>query len=163
MKYKFLITIATPDQWKSCKKLRLTSLKGSEARFFNSSPKLIYQYESMGEKEYKEAFFGENKFTVLVWIEGEAVGMGRGCLQDDGIWHIYNLYIKPSFRRYGIGTSLLGYILGEIICRGGKKMKTFIHYKNQHSKYVFKKFGFSQASVISVFWSSFVPFQKIIK
>jgi ribosomal-protein-alanine N-acetyltransferase len=72
---------------------------------------------------------------------GKAVGYG-GMWQvfDEG--HITNIAVHPEFRKIGIASSILKYMIGESIKKGVKRMTLEVRSSNVSALRLYQKYGF---------------------
>ncbi len=74
-------------------------------------------------------------------FEGKAIGYG-GMWQvfDEG--HITNIAIHPEFRRIGVGSSILEYMIGEAVKKGIQRMTLEVRKSNESALKLYQKYGF---------------------
>ncbi|HEY7466392.1 MAG TPA: GNAT family N-acetyltransferase [Dehalococcoidia bacterium] len=77
------------------------------------------------EGQIREALFGERPAAeaVIAWVDGEAAGWALWFQNfstwtgKPGLW-LEDLFVRPRFRRQGIGRALLAYLAGLCVERG---------------------------------------------
>ncbi len=142
------VKITTPDEWEECKKLRIESITGPEARMMGLTPEKENAEINQSEEEWRQEANSETMFSVLAYNGGVAVGLGRTREVEKGIWRVRNGYVKPEFRNMGVQQKMLALRLKEIIERGGIKAITGIRPDNIVSIHNTEKFGFKKIGLI---------------
>ncbi len=124
-------------------------------------------------KTYQE-FFGEGDFshlgntvtgyfsqdTPLWWVETEAkaanpvacLWFGNAVDQRDGsrYTHIFLLYVKPAYRRQGIGSALMVSVQDWAKRRGDYKIGLQVFCENQPAINLYSRLGFQTKSYLMV-------------
>lgn len=140
------IELASPDEWESCKKIRIKSLNSEDIdKLAGSNKSLKEQLEieiAKTAEDWKSDLSDINKMTYLSKNGNEIIGIGRAKkLNEKGSWEMYNAYLKKEFQHKGFGKKMFAIRLREIIKRGGKKAVLCIKFDNQESMSVAKYFG----------------------
>ena len=154
-KLQVKVELATPENWKECKRLRLLELTGEDAEMFGAGPKhpeKLEEEQKRGEKEWREDLSPENKdvFFVLSWKGPNAVGLGRASQRGEGVWRMAWGYTEKSFRKQGFGTKNFALRLKNIIERGGKKVTIGVKANNKDSISLAKSFDFKTDDTIPI-------------
>ncbi|MGJ4943414.1 N-acetyltransferase family protein [Bradyrhizobium sp. HKCCYLS1011] len=109
--------------------------------------KLSHEVEAT-EAEIAAALFGENPrlFCDLAEWNGEVAGFAAWFVNFStfaGRHGIYleDLYVRPAFRRNGIGQALLGYLAQQCIARGWARLQWSVLDWNAPSIAFYKSFG----------------------
>src|SRR3989344_5081058 len=81
------VEMAKPEDWETCKVLKLESLKGKDAYKFGVTPdnkeERIKKEEDKGEQEWKDRLVGDNVFGVLAWSGTIPMGIGLVKARED--------------------------------------------------------------------------------
>ena len=67
--------------------------------------------------------------------------------------HINNLAVLPQFRRTGIGSMLLTFVLKKGVELGAKRATLEVRRSNEAAKALYERFGFSVAGVRAAYYS----------
>ena len=67
--------------------------------------------------------------------------------------HINNLAVLPQFRRTGIGSMLLTFVLNKGVELGAKRATLEVRRSNEAAKALYERFGFSVAGVRAAYYS----------
>jgi ribosomal protein S18 acetylase RimI-like enzyme len=147
------IELATPDDWESCKRMRVELLSSSDASMIvnvkSEIDKKLKKEEVKKEKEWKEELSDKNKFTFLSKNGSEVIGMGRAKQKKKGTWVLYSGYIRKEFQGKGIGKRMFALRLKEIINRGGIKALVGVRINNDKSMNIAKYFDFKTKNILS--------------
>jgi len=100
--------------------------------------------KNKSEQEWRAESNSDTMFSVLAWNDSEAIGLARAKQEEEKVWRIRNGYVKPEFRKMGIGQKMFALRLGEIKRRGATKVRTGIKPDNVASLHVAEKFGFKK-------------------
>ncbi len=146
-KFMFQVSIATPNDWQECKRVRELAITGDDASMFNATPESVAFEQAKTEEEWKTDLSSNERFYVLSRSGGEAIGMGRATeikSLGEGTWGIFNGYVRPEFRGNHVAQEMFVTRLREIQNRGGKFVVTYIHEDNEKQMNLIKKFGFEK-------------------
>ena len=138
--------IARPEDWEKLRDLRLAILD-SDGEVAASSEKEILKIKKRTDQEWKNVFFGEGRFSVLVSSGSETAGMGRAN-KYQGHWYLFNLGVKKEFRGIGLGATITALRLQEIGARGGKEVYAFVKDGNIESIKNAESFGFRRINTL---------------
>lgn len=146
------VRLASPKDWKECKKLRVMVIKGKDAEMFGITPEereeIIKEEEAEDEKEWEEKLLGSDAFGVLAWNGSNPIGIGLAKKREEkGDWYIYSGYVKPDSRG-GVGKKMFSMRLEEIRKRGGKKVMLGVKAINKISISIAESFGFKKAEYV---------------
>src|SRR2546427_13295556 len=67
--------------------------------------------------------------------------------------HINNLAVKPEFRRRGIATELLTYVLNHGQARGARRATLEVRRSNDPARLLYERFGFSVAGLRRAYYT----------
>jgi len=82
----------------------------------------------------------------VVELEGAVVGYGGYWkIQDEA--HLVTFAIHPSYRRRGLGKTLLAYILKDVRQKGIKKVTLEVRKSNIPAQNLYEKFGFKKIAI----------------
>jgi len=140
------IKLATPEDWQKCRDLRLEAITGEDREMFGLTPEEETIEKNKSEQEWRAESNSDTMFSVLAWNDAEAIGLARAKQEEEKVWRIRNGYVKPEFRKMGIGQKMFALRLGEIKRRGATKVRTGIKPDNVASLHVAEKFGFKKVS-----------------
>jgi len=146
------VGLATPEDWQTCKELRLSSLTGPGGRMLGVTPELIQKLMDQTEQEWREETESRTMFSVLAKSGDMSVVLGRVRQEGEGLWRVRNAYVKPGFEGLGVQSKMIALRLREIIKRGGIKAITGIHVDNVISIHNAEKFGFKITEKIDENW-----------
>lgn len=68
--------------------------------------------------------------------------------------HINNLAVSPEFRRQGIATTLLNYVLGESARLGAQRATLEVRRSNEAARRLYAQLGFSAAGVRRAYYTN---------
>ena len=92
----------------------------------------------------------ENKGVSVCYLacdaRGEAVGFCSFWRVLDEL-HINNLAVRPDFRRQGVATRLLAFVLAEGARLGAKRATLEVRRSNDAARLLYERFGFRVAGV----------------
>ena len=117
-----------------------------EASFTNPWTKAMYLAEL------------ENKGISYCYV-AKAGGPGGAIVGFCSFWrvldelHINNLAVLPAFRRIGVGSVLLGYVLQQGAALGAKRATLEVRRSNDPARLMYERFGFSVAGVRKDYYS----------
>lgn len=140
------VKLATQEDWKTCKDLRLEAITGEDAEMFPLTPEEMETEKNKTEQEWRKESLSDEMFSVLAWNGSEPIGLGRVKEEEKGIWRMRNGYVKKEFRNKGIAQKMFVARLNEIIKRGGTKVKIGIKPGNDVSIHIAEKFGFKRVA-----------------
>lgn len=107
----------SPDGWEKCRDLRLKAVT-LEPQAFANTPKSIQDTpEAEWRKYLSNTWQGNGKEVYFAKVDGQVVGMAGVYrlpperAKEGHIASIEAVYVKPGFRRQGIGTELILKIL----------------------------------------------------
>ena len=146
-KFEFQVSIATPDEWQDCKRVRELAITGDDAKMFNATPESVAYEQAKTEAEWKADLSSDERFYVLSRNGSEAIGMGRATeikSLGDGTWGAFGGYVRPEFRGKHVAQEMFVTRLREIQHRGGKFVITYVHQDNEKQMNMIKKFGFEK-------------------
>lgn len=140
-KLQIEIRLAGPKDWQAYKELRLEAINGPDENMFG--PVQASRDRLKSDQDWQNDLLPSlDKFTVLLWINGKAVGIGLARKRNnEDTWFLNSGYIKPEFRG-GLGRKLLASRLDEIEKRGGYKVDVLIRVNNAKSIHLCESFGF---------------------
>jgi ribosomal-protein-alanine N-acetyltransferase len=78
--------------------------------------------------------------------EGRAVGFCSFWRILDEL-HINNIAVLPPFRRLGVATALLTYVLSEGVALGARRATLEVRRSNDTARLLYERFGFTVAGV----------------
>jgi ribosomal-protein-alanine N-acetyltransferase len=78
--------------------------------------------------------------------EGRAVGFCSFWRVLDEL-HINNIAVLPPFRRAGVATTLLQYVLAEGVALGARRATLEVRRSNDRARLLYERFGFTVAGV----------------
>lgn len=100
-----------PDKWDEYKKIRLEALE-TDPQAFGSA---FEEEEKLTEEEWRRRIQG----VLFAFFDGQIVGIASVVFQNrvkiGHIANIYGVYVKPAFRRKGVGKKLLEAALEEVM------------------------------------------------
>jgi GNAT superfamily N-acetyltransferase len=111
--------------------LRIESARPEDVPLVLELIRELAEYEQEAESarategQIREALFGERPAAeaVIAWVDGEAAGWALWFQNfstwtgKPGLW-LEDLFVRPRFRRQGIGRALLAYLAGLCVERG---------------------------------------------
>jgi [ribosomal protein S18]-alanine N-acetyltransferase len=68
--------------------------------------------------------------------------------------HINNLAVGPPYRRRGIGTALMGYVLDEGVRLGARRATLEVRRSNDAARRLYEQLGFSAAGVRPAYYTN---------
>ncbi|MFA6353797.1 MAG: GNAT family N-acetyltransferase [Candidatus Paceibacterota bacterium] len=138
------VEIAKREDWEELKKLRLFAIKSKDGHFFGVTDKSVKEEETQSEEAWNKYFFDNNGFVAISRYGSEIVGMGMAFKNNDeeNFWRMRSNYLKPEFRKMGLGLKMFATTLNEIRKSGGKKVSLNIEVGNKESMGIALKFGF---------------------
>lgn len=104
--------------------------------------------EAWVEETMTEMFSQLGSYLVLAYEGPEAAGMG--CLHEigDEMGEIVRLYVRPAFRRKGIGREILECLLQEARSMGYTKIRLGTNTKfMKAAQYLYRSYGFREIAV----------------
>ncbi|MDE2399428.1 MAG: GNAT family N-acetyltransferase [Patescibacteria group bacterium] len=140
------IEMATKEDWETYKALKLASIDASDdIEMLGMTQKDIETQKNKTDEGWKTELAPNNlKFILLAFNGPEAIGAisAKQVEAEDKIWYIYGSYIKPEFRRMGLGENILAICLDDIELRGGTKATMRVNEKNEKQFNLIGKFFF---------------------
>jgi [ribosomal protein S18]-alanine N-acetyltransferase len=98
----------------------------------------------------------ENKGVSFCYLakrdDGQAVGFCSFWRVLDEL-HINNIAVLPEFRRHGIATALLTYVLAEGVRLGAKRATLEVRRSNDQARALYERFGFTIAGVRQAYYT----------
>ena len=67
--------------------------------------------------------------------------------------HINNLAVRPEWRRHGIGSMLLDFVLEKGVELGARRATLEVRRSNEQARLLYERFGFSVAGVRTAYYS----------
>ena len=126
--------------------LRLEAISNPEdAEMLGFSEKEQNEQRKRSREQWKEDLNPERGFVILAWNKSKPIAMGRAILTTaPGEWVMGPDYVKPEFRKLGIGKALSAQRVDEIRRAGGKKIYAYIKANNPGSLAIAKSLGFEK-------------------
>jgi len=146
------VEIATGKDLLALRDLRLLAIQSKDGHVFAATRESVEREMALTEEKWREYFFSNNGFVSVSRYGAEIVGMNLAFEKapEENLWRMRALYIKPEFRKMGIGVRMFSMGLREIIRLGGKKVSANIEVGNKDSWNLVTKFGFKKVSSGSV-------------
>lgn len=138
---KIEVKLATQDDWKACKDLRLESIT-LYPEVYGLTEEEFEEENNQSDEEWKKETDSETMFSVLAWDGSKAVGLGRTRRINNNSWFIRNGYVKKEFWGRGLQPRMIALRLLEITKRGGIKAITGVKVDNNKSIKNLESFGF---------------------
>lgn len=82
--------------------------------------------------------------SAVAMDKRQIIGLSYALRQKDNGYHIDVLWVKKGYRRAGIGTELLRYLVDKVKMRHAKKIELNVNIKNKKAYNLYKKFGFNR-------------------
>ena len=139
--------IATINDLSDCIKIRLAAISGKDRKYFGASSDEMERTE----EDWKDFFFGENRFTYLFFIDSKVKGISMAKKKPNGTWWIFSVYVLDEEQGKGIGKEMLEFSLKETEKQGGEIIRAGIANKNKRSLHVFRSFGFKPVNKFKQF------------
>ena len=91
-----------------------------------------------------EEFFPPNGGLVLAVVDSEVVGVG--CLKSNGerTGQIKHFYVRPQFRRRGLGRKLLGNLVEQSVSMGHTVLRLDTGWFMEAAQALYRSFGFTE-------------------
>ncbi|NLL01121.1 MAG: ribosomal protein S18-alanine N-acetyltransferase [Clostridiales bacterium] len=94
-----------------------------------------------------------NNHYLVAIIEGRIVGYcGYWGIAGEG--YIYNVAVKPSHRRHGIGFRMLEELITQAKARGISSLTLEVRKSNMSAIILYKKLGFTEAGIRKEFYTN---------
>lgn len=101
---------------------------------------------------FRESISEPSNHYLVAIAEGRVVGYcGYWGVAGEG--YIYNVAVKASFRRQGIGLSMLKELIVQAICRGISSLTLEVRRSNEEAIQLYKRLGFAEAGVRKDFYT----------
>jgi ribosomal protein S18 acetylase RimI-like enzyme len=140
------ISLATPFDWETCKRLRTEALNSKDGNKFGATEGKIREEEAKSEQFWRQELARPDMFIVLARTRFGAVGMGLAEQQTEDIWKIGWGYVEEGSRRQGIGKKLIAERLNRILQKQGIfRIEASVEISNKESLSNCESFGFKRA------------------
>jgi len=123
------------------------SIDEGRFQFPNISKKKMEK--NLDRKEIKKQLLKElnekNRLTIVVEICKKVIGFGQAYIEkEEGEEYggIGRVYIKKKFRKKGLGTELIEFLIKYLKKKKIKKIESYVYIKNHPSLKLHKKFNF---------------------
>lgn len=138
--------IATSEDWKAYKDLRLLEISGKDREMFGSNLKMRIKEKIKSDQQWQHDLSRKDMFILLSLNNSGPVAMSLAAedhkISEEGVWHIGWAYVKEDFRGKGIQSKMIAARLLEIKARGGKKVTALVKFNNKKSLDNLEAFGF---------------------
>lgn len=101
---------------------------------------------------FLETLSDENNHYLVVIIDGSVAGYCGYC-GVCGEGYIYNVAVKPTFRRQGIGQRMLEELIKQAESRGITSLTLEVRKSNYPAINLYKKLGFVEAGIRKDFYT----------
>ncbi|TQM83690.1 ribosomal protein S18 acetylase RimI-like enzyme [Saccharothrix saharensis] len=129
-----------PDDWVTWRDIRLTAL-GSEPEAFGSTLALEGGYD---EARWRELLSAERGVKVVA-EDPEPVGLVAGVPHDvhSDVLYLYSMWVKPGFRRRGVGEALVRDVLAWAREHGWARVQLRVFEGNETARRLYERLGFA--------------------
>ena len=129
------IKIATPEDWKSYKEMRLAAITSEEKDMFgrDSDREHVEEEKNRLDADWQADLSTEkiDQFVVLTYAGSEAIGIVRAKeMGEKGVWYLSSGYSKKDSRGEVFPPRVLTEVVNEIQKRGGTKVLIGVKAEN---------------------------------
>jgi GNAT superfamily N-acetyltransferase len=129
--------VATPDQWRAWRALRLRSLREDPDAFAAT-----HEAEArFAEETWRARLDGTSGPAVLAFSGDTAVGMGAGWLHQPGHLMVVAMWTDPAWRGRGVGRTVLSHVVGWAEERG-HRVELWVADANPGARRLYERSGF---------------------
>lgn len=128
-----------PEDWATWRDIRLTALR-SDPEAFGSTLALEQRYD---EARWRERL--EPRHGVKVVAEApEPIGLVAGVPHEANtdVLYLYSMWVKPEFRRRGVGEALVGDVLAWAREHGWARVRLRVFRDNETARRLYARLGF---------------------
>ncbi|PSL57896.1 ribosomal protein S18 acetylase RimI-like enzyme [Saccharothrix carnea] len=128
-----------PDDWATWRGIRLTAL-GSDAAAFGSTLAVEREFD---EARWRELLAPERGVKVVA-EDPDPVGLVAGVpheVHSDALY-LYSMWVKPEFRRRGVGEALVGDVLAWAREHGWSRVRLRVFQDNETARRLYARLGF---------------------
>jgi ribosomal protein S18 acetylase RimI-like enzyme len=128
-----------PEDWATWRDIRLTAL-GSDPDAFGSTLVLERQYDEARWRERLEPRHG----VKVVAEDPETVGLLAGVPHEvnSDVLYLYSMWVRPEFRRRGVGEALVGDVLAWAREHGWARVRLRVFRENETARRLYARLGF---------------------
>ncbi|ROP41005.1 GNAT family N-acetyltransferase [Saccharothrix texasensis] len=129
-----------PDDWATWRDIRLSAL-GSDPEAFGSTLALERRFD---EARWRELLTPERGVKVVA-EDPEPVGLVAGVPHevDPTVLYLYSMWVKPEFRRRGVGEALVGDVLAWAREHGWARVQLRVFRGNDTARRLYSRLGFA--------------------
>ncbi|MBB5955852.1 ribosomal protein S18 acetylase RimI-like enzyme [Saccharothrix tamanrassetensis] len=130
----------SPADWATWRDLRLTAL-ASDPQAFGSALSREQDYD---ESRWREVL--HPRWGVKVVAEApEPVGLVAGVPHEDhdDVLYLYSMWVKPRFRRRGVGEALVAEVLAWAREHGWRRVQLRVFRGNVAARRLYERLGFT--------------------
>jgi ribosomal protein S18 acetylase RimI-like enzyme len=88
------------------------------------------------------AFFIAEERGEIIGYSGGEIEKALGFVKSKRLGHMFNLYVKPEYRKKGIGKKLIKEVLAWFKKNKVKELKILVYPHNKPAHEIYKKLGF---------------------
>lgn len=119
----------------------ICKMRGSHIDEVHEIEKRVYPSPWSKSAFTSEVFHNSFAYYYVAVLDGKVVGYaGIWVILDEA--HVTNLAVHPEYRRQGIGSMLLEYLLGEARNLGASRMTLEVRVSNTPAQELYLKYGF---------------------
>ncbi|MCE6993910.1 GNAT family N-acetyltransferase [Saccharothrix sp. S26] len=129
-----------PDDWATWRAIRLTALR-SDPEAFGST---LAVEEAFDEARWREELTPGHGVRVVA-EEPEPVGLVAGVPHEDhsDVLYLYSMWVKPEFRRRGVGEALVRDVLVWARANGWARVRLRVFRDNATARRLYARLGFA--------------------
>ncbi|NUS64022.1 MAG: GNAT family N-acetyltransferase [Saccharothrix sp.] len=129
-----------PDDWATWRDIRLTAL-GSDPEAFGST--LVVE-RAFDEARWRGLMTPEHGVKVVA-EDPEPVGLVAGVPHEihSDVLYLYSMWVKPEFRRRGVGEALVGDVLAWAREHGWARVQLRVFQGNETARRLYARLGFA--------------------
>ncbi|MEU5696066.1 GNAT family N-acetyltransferase [Actinosynnema sp. NPDC020468] len=133
----------SPSDWAVWRDVRLTALAADPA----GSPAKLAVEEQYGEAEWRR-LLGPDAGVKVVAVEPghpDPIGLVAGMPQEEHpeVLYVYSLWVKPGFRRRGVGEALMADVLAWAREHGRPLVRLRVLGENPGARRLYARLGFT--------------------
>lgn len=129
--------VATADDWKSWRDIRLRALCQDPDAFGST-----YERESAFEEDtWRSRLTGDSGPAVLARVDETPVGMGAGWLYEPGRLMVVAMWTEPRWRGRGVGFTVLDEVVGWARARD-LRSDLWVADTNPQARRLYENYGF---------------------
>jgi ribosomal protein S18 acetylase RimI-like enzyme len=128
-----------PADWATWRDIRLTALS-SDPEAFGSTLALERRFD---EARWREVL-GPDHGVKVVAEEGEPVGLVAGVPHEvhPDVLYLYSMWVKPEFRRRGVGEALVRDVVAWAREQGWARVQLRVFQGNETARRLYARLGF---------------------